>query len=106
MNKGLIDIGEETAFTTEFKQREPDDRCFRCLLRGHRQMECTNELTCSRCAGVGRKEENARQSRRLMWREPTYDQRELRKTQRDGMKLKILAANVMKARPVQYTLVL
>ena len=41
-----------------------------------------------------------------MWREPTYDQRELRKTQRDGMKLKILAANVMKARPVQYTLVL
>jgi hypothetical protein len=53
--KGLIDIGEETAFTTEFKQREPDNCCFRCLRRGHRQTECTNELTCSRCAGPGHK---------------------------------------------------
>ena len=54
LEKGLFEVGGESAYTDIWKEQNPGDRrCFNCQRFGHRGQDCTRAKVCGNCAAPG-----------------------------------------------------
>lgn len=51
--RGLMELGGESACTTQQADKSGAQRCFKCQLFGHMARQCTNKTVCGNCATEG-----------------------------------------------------